>query len=211
MWRNAVISGKVTDAAGRPIPGVTVQTLWLGIVSGVRPAIRPSRLERIPRAATDRPDRPGTYGVALASTLADGYEQAAARAWRLRGIHHLLSRRDVCRWRVSDEPERRGRTGRYRFHVDAQLTGQRGRNNRGTSAGARSPVVELCAAESQTPATNVVIAKAAVKPDGRFRFQSDRGPTCFGRSCSRPWCIRQVFGSSLKSSPRGFWDDLRFV
>ena len=91
------------------------------------------------------------------------------------GIHHFLSRRDVCRWRVPDEPERRGRTGRYRFHVDAQLTGQRGRNNRGTSAGARSPVVELCAAESQTPATNVVIAKAAVKPDGRFRFQSTTG------------------------------------
>jgi hypothetical protein len=40
----------------------------------------------------------------------------------------------------------------------------------GFPASARSPVVELCAAESQTPPTNVVIAKAVVKPDGRFKF-----------------------------------------
>ena len=172
LWRSAVISGKVTDAAGRPIPGVAVQSLRLGIANGAR-YLRAGVQARTDTTGRYRIERiwPGTYGVALVSTVADGYEQGGGASLAFAGypttFYPAASSTDGAS--LIDLGAGEGREGIDFTVTPSSLVSVAG-TIEGFPAGARSPVVEMWAAESQTPATNVVIAKAVVKPDGRFRF-----------------------------------------
>ena len=172
LWRNAVISGRVTDAAGRGIPGVAVQSLRLGIANGGR------YLQAGVQARTDSTGRyrieriwPGTYGVALVSTAADGYEQGGGASSGFAGypttFHPAASSTDdATLMDLGAGEEREG----IDFTVTPSSMVSVAGTIEGFPAGARAPVVELCAGDSRTLATNVVIAKAVVKPDGRFKF-----------------------------------------
>ena len=172
LWRSAVISGRVTDGTGRPIPGVAVQSLRLGIVGGVR-YLRSGVQARTDSTGRYRIERiwPGTYGVALVSTAADGYEQGGGASVAFAGypttFHPAASSTGgATLMDLGAGEEREG----IDFTVTPSSMVSVAGTIEGLPAGARSPVVELCAGNSPTLATNLVIAKAVVKPDDRFRF-----------------------------------------
>jgi hypothetical protein len=165
LWRSAVISGRVTDAKGTAIPGVTVQAMQLSVVNGVR-TLRP-----FTKSQTDVTGRyrisqiwPGTYGVAIAATAADGYYQGGGASAAFAGypttFYPATSSADgASLFNVNAGEERDG----VDFTLSTGSLVSVAGTVEGLPAGARSPVVELCSVD-------LVVAKAAVRPDGRFRF-----------------------------------------
>jgi protocatechuate 3,4-dioxygenase beta subunit len=220
LWRNAIVSGRVTDATGRGIPGVAVRSLRLGIVDGVR-HLRAGVQGRTDAAGRYRIERiwPGTYGVAVVSTVADGYEQGGGASQAYAGypttFHPAAASPDAATlMNLIAGEEREG--------VDFTLTTSSLVSVAGTieglPAGARSPVVELRPAGHSDLETDIVIAGAVATSDGRFRFprvrpgsyllrtvvfpSAERVPgTRAATQTVSPGGMTMVFGSSDPSLP----------
>jgi hypothetical protein len=172
LWRNAVISGRVTDAAGQPVPGITVQSLRLGIANGHR-QLRSAALARTDATGRYRIERiwPGTYGIAVVSTVVDGYAQGGGANMGFAGYPTTFypTAASVDGASLMDLASGEERSGIDFTLPTSSLVSVAGAIE-GLPAGSRSPVVELSAADRQGLVTNVVGAKAVVRPDGQFRF-----------------------------------------
>ncbi len=173
LWRNAVISGRVTDAKGAAIPGVTVQAVRMTIVNGVRSLQAGMRVQS-DATGRYRIDRvwPGRYGVAILGVATDGFFQGGGASAAFAGYPTTYYPAASS----ADGPTLFNLTaGDERDGVDFTLTTGPLVSAEGTveglPPGARSPFVELLAVESQSSSTHMAVAKAVVRTDGRFRFR----------------------------------------
>jgi hypothetical protein len=114
---------------------------------------------------------PGTYGVAVISPVVDGFAQGGGANQAFAGFPTTFypsaaSVEGASLFALSAGEERRD--------IDFKLTTSSLVSVAGTIEGfpadARSPFVELSPADSQGLQTHVLVAKAAVRPDGGFRF-----------------------------------------
>ncbi len=172
LWRNTVISGRVMDATGAPISGVTVQAVRMTIVNGVR-SLRSGLRVQSDATGRYRIDRlrPGTYGAAIVATATDGFFPGGGASTAFAGYpttyYPAASSADgASLFDLSAGEERDG----VDFTLTTGLLVSAEGIVVGLPAGARSPVVDLRAMESQASPADVVVAKAVVRTDGRFRF-----------------------------------------
>ena len=202
LWRNAVVSGKVTDDNGRGIPGVSVQSLRLDIANGVR-HLRAGIQARTDATGRYRIERiwPGTYGVAVVSTQTDGYLQGGGASAAFAGYPTTFypaaaSIEGASLMELSAGEER----GDIDFTVITGSLVSVAGTIEGVPPGARVPVIELHAGGTQALRTNLVMAKTTANADGRFRFPRVRPGAYVLRTVVFPLPERTAGGRTITQS-----------